>query len=170
MIAQLNRGLLMAIAIVIVLIGIAFRSVLVMAMSLLPNLFPIVGAGSIIYLSGGGLAYASVIALTVGFGLAVDDTIHFLARLERERNKLGHWASAVMATLSHIGPVLILTTIVLVAGLAITMFSDLPSMRLFGKLTMIVLGGALVGDIVILPALIMAVNRVFSRNRRVHAE
>jgi len=170
MIAQLNRGLLMAIAIVIVLIGIAFRSVLVMAMSLLPNLFPIVGAGSIIYLSGGGLAYASVIALTVGFGLAVDDTIHFLARLERERNKLGHWASAVMATLSHIGPVLILTTIVLVAGLAITMFSDLPSMRLFGKLTMIVLGGALVGDIVILPALIMAVNRLFLRNRRVHAE
>ena len=71
MIRQLNWGLLAAMIVVIVVIGIAFRSFKVLLLSVLPNLFPIVAAGTLLNLTGGGLEYASVIALTVGFGIAV---------------------------------------------------------------------------------------------------
>ncbi len=154
MISQLNLGLLSAVVVVVLLIGIAFRSIPAAVVSLLPNLFPLVAAGSLLYLTGRDLAYASVIALTVGFGLAVDDTIHFLARLRRETERHDDIRKAVADTVTHIGPVLVLTTIVLSAGLAITMASDLPSMHLFGELTMTVLVAALVGDLLILPAVV----------------
>lgn len=159
MIKQLNRGLLIAIVIVIAFIGFAFQSVRVALLSILPNMFPIVAAGSVLYLMGDGLEYASVIALTVAFGLAVDDTIHFLTRQHLEEQRHGSVTEAVLETIERIGPVLILTTIVLVLGLAVTIFSELPAMRLFGKLTVLTLSSALIGDLLILPAIILVLGR-----------
>jgi len=169
MIAELNRGLLTAIVVVIALIALAFRSLRIAFYSVIPNLFPIVTAGSVLFLTGSGLAYSSVIALTVAFGLAVDDTIHFLARMERERARLGRFGDAAIATLRQIGPVLVLTTIVLVAGLSVTMASDLPSMRVFGKLTMITLAAALIADMVILPAIVLLFARAKPKMKRSEA-
>lgn len=160
MIKQLNRGLLVAIVVVIVLIGAAFRSLRVLVLSIVPNLFPIVAAGSVIYLSGGGLEYASVISLTVAFGLAVDDTIHFLNRLNIESARADSVAEAVYQTISRIGPVLVLTTVVLVVGLAVTIASDLPAMRLFGELFAVVLAAALFGDMLILPAIVLSLRKL----------
>ncbi|MGI9405833.1 MAG: efflux RND transporter permease subunit, partial [Hyphomicrobiaceae bacterium] len=154
MIGQLNRGLMIAVVVVIGVMGIAFRSFWALLISVLPNIFPIVAAGSILYALGFGLGYASVIALTVAFGLAVDDCIHVLARYRIERNRSDTVAAAITETLSHIGPVLILTTAVLIVGLAVTALSDLPSMRLFGSLVMVTLFGALLADMIILPAMI----------------
>jgi hypothetical protein len=160
MIRQLNRGLMLAIVVVIGMIGIAFRSFKVMLLSIMPNLFPIVTAGSLLYLTGGGLEYASVIALTVAFGIAVDDTIHFLNRLRIETSQKKVLQDGVVETIARIGPVLVLTTLVLVAGLSATVISDLPSMRLFGTLFMTTLGAALVGDLLFLPAIIMAARKL----------
>lgn len=160
MIEQLNRGLLIAIVIVIILIGVAFRSVSAALLSVLPNLFPIVAAGTFLFLAGKGLEYASVIALTVAFGLAVDDTIHFLNRLYFERARNASVNEAVFETISRIGPVLVLTTIVLVLGLAVTIVSELPAMRLFGQLFMTTLSAALVADMIFLPAIILWLPRL----------
>lgn len=160
MISQLNRGLMAAVLIVILLIGVAFRSPRVAALSVFPNMFPIFAAGSVIYLSGGGLEYASVIALTVAFGIAVDDTVHFMSRLNVESGRTATLDDAVYQTISRIGPVLVLTTVVLVAGLAITLFSDLPAMRLFGKLFVATLVAALLGDVLILPALVLSLRKL----------
>jgi len=159
MIRQLNWGLLAAMIVVIVVIGIAFRSFKVLLLSILPNLFPIVAAGTLLNLTGGGLEYASVIALTVGFGIAVDDTIHFLSRLRIETRRASTLQDGVAETLTRIGPVLILTTLVLIAGLAATVISDLPSMRLFGKLFMATIAAAIVADLLFLPAIILAARK-----------
>ena len=156
MIAQLNFGLLVAIGIVIAFIGIAFRSWQTGLFSLVSNLFPIVAAGAVLYVFDMGLEYSSVIALTVAFGLAVDDTIHVLTRLRLEEPKHATIFGAVRETIMRIGPVLILTTIVLVLGLAVTIFSELPAMRLFGLLTVLTLSSALVAGIVLLPAIVLA--------------
>ena len=156
MINQLNQGLLGAIVLVIILIGIAFRSREVALLSIVPNLLPIAAAGAGLYLRNLGLEYASVIGLTVAFGLAVDDSIHFLNRLHLERQRTNSQREAVSNTLIHIGPVLILTTMVLVCGLAVTILSELPSMRQFGSLAMTTLIAALVADLLILPAIIIS--------------
>ena len=160
MIHQLNRGLLFAIVVVILLIGVAFRSVAIATLSIVPNLFPIVAAGSVIYFTGGGLEYASVISLTVAFGIAVDDTIRFLNRLRFETTRSSSLDEAVHRTITRIGPVLVLTSVVLVVGLSVTIFSDLPAMRTFGQLFMSALAAALVGDVLILPAIVLLLRKL----------
>ncbi|MEM7619005.1 MAG: MMPL family transporter [Pseudomonadota bacterium] len=170
MIAQLNQGLMVAIVIVILLIGVAFRSIFAILLSIVPNLFPIVAAGSLLYISGMGLEYASVIGLTVAFGLAVDDTIHFLNRLYIERGRTNDNYEAVFQTVARIGPVLILTTIVLVLGLAVTIFSELPPMRLFGQLAMTTLTTALIADLLFLPAIILIALKLRNLKQSKHKE
>jgi predicted RND superfamily exporter protein len=134
-------------------------------LSIVPNLFPIVTVGAFLYLSGSGLQFASVMGLTVAFGLAVDDTIHFLNRYELEKragggNGLAGLGQRVGDAIAHIGPVLILTTMVLLCGLSVTSLSDLPVTRLFGQLSMATLAAALIADLFILPALILAAGRL----------
>ncbi len=155
MITQLKWSLLTAVAIVIVLIGVAFRSFSIAALSIIPNLFPIVTVGTYLYFMGYGLQYASVMALTVSFGLAVDDTIHFMNRFRREKAKGVDIRIIIRETLIRIGPVLILSTIILIFGLAVTILSELPVTRQFGELNIATLFAALLCDLVILPAIIL---------------
>ncbi len=53
-------------------IGLAFRSVVVMLASILPGIFPVVVSGTVLWLMGEGLQFASVVALTVSFGLGLE--------------------------------------------------------------------------------------------------
>ena len=161
MIGELGFGLMSTIAVVVGLIAIIFRSFFAALASIIPNLFPIFAAGGILYLTGFGLQFSSAVALTVAFGLAVDDSIHFLHRLHLERQK-GH-KDSVTRTVIKIGPVLILTTIVLVLGLAVTAFSGLPSLRMFGWLSAITLFAALLGDLILLPAFFNLEKRITGR-------
>ena len=84
MIDKLNRGLTIEFALVAVFIGLAFRSVVVMFACILPGIFPVVLSGTVLWLLGEGLQFASVVALTVSFGLGLSATIHFLNRLRLE--------------------------------------------------------------------------------------
>src|SRR5579864_7579953 len=150
MIEKLNRGLTVEFALVAIFIGLAFRSVVVMFSCILPGIFPVVLSGTVLYLMGEGLQFASVVALTVSFGLGLSATIHFLNRLRLETKPGVNSAVAVERATVLMGPALILTTVVLACGLVVTVFSDLPSLRLFGWLSAFSMVSALVADLFIL--------------------
>src|SRR3979490_223300 len=150
MIEKLNRGLTIEFALVAVFIGLAFRSVVVMFSCILPGIFPVVLSGTVLYALGEGLQFASVVALTVSFGLGLSATIHFLNRLRLETTPGIDPALAVERATVLVGPALILTTMVLACGLVVTVFSDLPSLRLFGWLSAFAMIAALVADLFIL--------------------
>lgn len=149
MINKLSRGLTLEIAFVAAFIGLAFRSPLVMLISVLPGLLPIVLAGSLLWWLGQGLQFASVIALTVSFGLGLSATIHFLNRLQIESVERDPATGVERATIL-VGPPLILTSAVLACGLAMTVLSSLPSLRLFGWLSAFAMIAALIADFFIL--------------------
>src|SRR4029077_9468575 len=150
MIEKLNRGLTIEFALVAMFIGLAFRSWVVMFACILPGIFPVVLSGTLLYALGEGLQFASVVALTVSFGLGLSATIHFLNRLRLERKPGVSSAIAVERATVLVGPALILTTVVLACGLVVTVFSDLPSLRLFGWLSAFSMVAALVADLFIL--------------------
>jgi uncharacterized protein len=150
MIEKLNRGLTIEFLLVAVFIGLAFRSVVVMFSCILPGIFPVVMSGTVLWLLGEGLQFASVVALTVSFGLGLSATIHFLNRLRLERKPGVSADLAVERATVLVGPALILTTVVLACGLVVTVFSDLPSLRLFGWLSAFSMVAALVADLFIL--------------------
>src|SRR3954468_20451585 len=150
MIQKLNRGLTVEFALVAIFIGLAFRSVVVMLSCILPGIFPVVLSGTVLWLLGEGLQFASVVALTVSFGLGLSATIHFLNRLRLESTPGVSSELAVERATVLVGPALILTTVVLACGLVVTVFSDLPSLRLFGWLSAFSMVAALVADLFIL--------------------
>jgi uncharacterized protein len=156
MIQNLSISLTGTMGLAVILLGIAFRSYRVPLVAILPGLFPIVSAGAFLWLLGEGLQFASVVALTVAFGLALSATIHYLNRLRMERRPGESAQEAVRRATVLVGPALILTTLVLAFGLGVTMISDLPSLRLFGWLSGFVLIAALVGNLLILPANVAA--------------
>lgn len=150
MIEKLNRGLTVEFALVAIFIGLAFRSWVVMFACVLPGIFPVVMSGTVLWAMGEGLQFASVVALTVSFGLGLSATIHFLNRLRLESRPGVGSALAVERATVLVGPALILTTVVLACGLVVTVFSDLPSLRLFGWLSAFSMVAALVADLFIL--------------------
>jgi predicted RND superfamily exporter protein len=150
MIDKLNHGLTIEFLLVAVFIGLAFRSVVVMFSCILPGIFPVVMSGAVLWLMDEGLQFASVVALTVSFGLGLSATIHFLNRLRLERKPGISAELAVERATVLVGPALILTTVVLACGLVVTVFSDLPSLRLFGWLSAFSMVAALVADLFIL--------------------
>ncbi len=171
LIGELNWGLIGDMFIIFIFLGIALRSVVSGLASVLPSLFPIFATGAILSLFADGLQFASIIAITVAFALAIDSTIHFLNRFNLEEQRLGlkpgdgsrssGCYEALVATASHIGPAVVLTTIVLALGLGVTMLSDLPSLRLFGRLAAVCLTASVIGQLIILPASIALYRRTF---------
>jgi predicted RND superfamily exporter protein len=125
--------------------------------------FPIFATGALLWATGEGLQFASMIAITVAFSLAIDSTIHFLNRFHIEEARPGVTGvnEALIRTVHHIGPAVVLTTIVLALGLGVTILSHLPSLRLFGRLAGICLFASLIGQLVILPATIALYRRIW---------
>jgi uncharacterized protein len=165
MIDKLSDGLTIEIAFVAAFIGLAFWSPVVMLISILPGLFPIVLAGCMLLLTGQGLQFASVIALTVSFGLGLSATIHFLNRLQIEDVDPDPAVGVERATIL-VGPPLILTSAVLACGLAMTVLSSLPSLRLFGWLSAFAMVAALLADMFMLRPIAMFLSKIVRRMSR----
>jgi uncharacterized protein len=163
MIEKLSRGLTIEFAFVAAFIGAAFRSFVVMLASILPGIFPVVAAGTLLSVMGQGLQFASVVALTVSFGLGLSATIHFLNRLRLEDDPGQDPGIAVERATILVGPPLILTSVVLACGLVVTVFSDLPSLRLFGWLSAFAMMAALTADLFILRPTAMLLLRLGRR-------
>jgi uncharacterized protein len=170
MIEKLNRGLTIEFALVAVFIGLAFRSWVVMLACILPGIFPVVLSGTVLYALGEGLQFASVVALTVSFGLGLSATIHFLNRLRLETTPGVSPELAVERATVLVGPALILTTVVLACGLVVTVFSDLPSLRLFGWLSAFAMVAALIADLFILRPTAMWLINLQQRLRGTHVQ
>ena len=171
MIGKLNQSLAMAIGVIIILIGFAMRSATYALVSIPPNLLPIAAGGSLLYLNNYGLQFTSVVAFTIAFGIAVDSTIHVLNRYRLEREKTDDVDTALGKTLSAIGPVLIVATIILISGVAVTIISELPMVQLYGEISTVVLITALIGAMVFLPALLSVVDKwLCARGKKVHGK
>ena len=81
MIGKLNAGLTTEIVFICIFLGLAFRSVMVAIVTVLPTLFPVFTAGAVLAASGEGLQFASIVALIVSFGLSLNAAVHYLNRL-----------------------------------------------------------------------------------------
>jgi uncharacterized protein len=166
MINKLNAGLTIEIVFVAAFVGLCFRSFVVGLAVIPPGIFPVLLSGDTLYALGDGLQFASIVALTVSFGLALSATIHFLNRLRLEERPGEDPGGAVERATILVGPALILTSVVLACGLIATVLSDLPSLRLFGWLSAFAMISALVADMLILRPTIMALKRLRVRRRR----
>jgi predicted RND superfamily exporter protein len=133
---------------------IAYRSIRIGLISVVPNVLPLaVTAASLVFL-GKSLTVTSVCAFTVCIGIAVDDTIHFLTRFLHECQDRGETRKAIEDTFHAVGAAMVTTTLVLVTGFGAVLFSELPTHRTFATMAVCTIVAALLADLVLLPAIL----------------
>jgi len=140
--------------VIFVVLGIAYRSLRLGLISVVPNLLPLAASATWLAITSQPLEIVGVCAFTVCLGIAVDDTIHFLSRYREEIGQTNDRKLAIERAFQGVGAGMIMTTMVLVAGFSSVLTSDTRDHRVFASLSIITLITALLCDLFLLPALL----------------
>ncbi len=154
-IRDLFASLLMASVIIFVMMTLVFRSLKLGLISVVPNLTPLIATFGYMGWAGITLNTTTIIIFAISLGLAVDDTIHFLARFKEELDRQPTTHDALMHTFYGAGRAILLTSVLLLTGLLVLLWSDFKPSVYFARLTAITIGGALLGDLLLLPPLLL---------------
>lgn len=151
-------GSLLALSSISLMLVVAWRSLRLGAISLVPNLLPVFMAfGLWGYLVGQVNLAVSVVG-TMTLGIIVDDTVHFLSKYSMARRAGANVEEAVSVAFRSVGLALVVTSVALVAGfgmLALSGFAVNASMGLLAAMTIAI---ALIADFVLLPALLAVID------------
>jgi len=149
------NGLLIAFLVVGAIMGIVYRSVKFMLISLIPNILPLVLVAAIMGFFGIDLNVSTSIFFTIAFGIAVDDTIHFMSKLRLEMLKNKGFLYAIKRTFLSTGKAIIVTSIILCSGFIALVFSSFASTFYVGLLVSLTLLFAVIADLILLPAILI---------------
>ena len=147
-------GLVIAFLAVGILMGFLYKSFKMVIIALIPNLIPLLFIGGIMYLLQIDLKLSTAIIFTIAFGIAVDDTIHFLARFRLEIAQGKSLLSALYNTYLGAGKAILVTSIILFSGFITLVFSTFSSTYYLGLLVSITLLIAVITDLLLLPGLL----------------
>lgn len=151
---SLIKGLGGAVLIVSFLMFLLFRNWRMVLISMVPNLVPLLFAGALIGFLGIELEAGIAIVFAIIFGIAVDDSIHFLAKYRLVTARGVPKERALLITARETGKAIILTSIILFFGFLILLFSASPPNVTVGLLISLTLLTAVVCDLMLLPILI----------------
>ncbi|TWT94498.1 efflux RND transporter permease subunit [Stieleria varia] len=154
-IMDLARSLAVAAVLIFIVFTIAFRSIKTGLLSVVPNVLPLLVTAAGLSFCGYPLLITAALTFSLCLGLAVDDTLHLLIRYRAVRRYDRDARSAAMKAVRQVGPALVVTTIILFSGFAAMMTSPLPGVRLFAGLSALTLVTALIGDLLIFPAMLV---------------
>ena len=152
---SLVKGLGISILIVALIIGFIYRSSMILLISIITNLIPLIFIAGIMGFIGIELKTSTSIIFTIAFGIAVDDTIHFLGKFKHELLKGKDKIYALKRTYLTTGKAMILTTLILCSGFLLLIFSSFLGTFYLGLLLCITLFVALIADLTILPILLL---------------
>jgi len=151
---NLLQGLGLAILIVSLLMALLFRNIKMLFIALVPNVFPLILAGALLGFLGIELEAGISIVFAVIFGIAVDDSIHFLGKFKLARNKGLDVEEALRITFMETGKAICLTSLILFFGFLVMLFSIHPPSVTIGLLISVTVVSALLSDLLVIPLFI----------------
>lgn len=150
MIDALKQGMVVTILLVSGVVAVAARSLWLGFGALVVNVVPVLGVEALFWAADRPLTMTAAVALTIAFGVAVDDSLHMLNRyrIERARDP----KQAVARSLGLVGVPIAASTLLIVACLGVTQASLLPSVATFGMIVCVAMLLAYLADMFLLPA------------------
>jgi len=154
---NLLTSLVLAIVVIGLIMAFLFRSWRMVAISLLPNLLPLIITGGVMGFAGIPIKPSTILVFSIAFGISVDDTIHFLAKYRQELRVL-QWniKDSVLLAVKETGASMMYTSIVLFFGFIMFSASQFEGTRALGILTAMTLLVAMFTNLVILPSLLLS--------------
>lgn len=157
---NLLQSLLLSVFITALLIAFMFRSLKMILVALLPNLLPLLMTAGIMGYFNIPLKPSTILVFGIAFGLSVDDTIRFLAEYRQSLTR-NHWKikKSVFATINESGLSMFYTSVVLFSGFSVFMLSSFGGTIALGGLVSITLLFGMLSNLVLLPSLVLTLNK-----------
>lgn len=160
----LVNNLILSLGLAILLIALfmawMFRSFKMILISLVPNLLPLLMTAGMMGFLGIPIKPSTILVFSVAFGISVDDTIHFLAKYRQEL-KQNHWKirRSVYPALRETAVSMFYTSIVLFFGFSVFMISSFGGTVALGGLVSATLLFAMLSNLLLLPSLLLSLDR-----------
>lgn len=151
---SLTVGLGIALLMVSLIMGFFFRNIKMLFIALVPNILPLLFAAAILGYFNIALEAGISIVFAIIFGIAVDDTIHFLSKYKLAMDFFGDREKALDITFQESGKAIIFTSIILFFGFLVLLFSNNGPSVIIGMLISVTLLSAVIADLILLPVLI----------------
>ncbi|NLA24214.1 MAG: MMPL family transporter [Bacteroidales bacterium] len=164
----LTKNLFISLALAFVIIGLLlfwmFRSFKMMVLALIPNIIPMLITAGIMGIFGIPLKPSTILVYGVAFGISVDGTIHFLNRYRHELHS-NNWniGEAVKTSIFEIGVSMTYTYSILFFGFIIFSISEFGGTKALGMLVSLELLIAMLSNLVVLPALLLSLEKFYGR-------
>jgi predicted RND superfamily exporter protein len=160
LVKNLFTSLALAIVVISILMSILFSSYRMVVVSLIPNFIPLLVTAGLMGYFGIAIKPSTILVFSIAFGISVDDTIHYLAKYRQEL-KLMKWniKESVIAALRESGVSMIYTSIVLFFGFGIFSVSNFGGTVALGILVSITLFVAMLSNLVLLPCLLLSLEK-----------
>jgi len=152
-------GLGGAVLLIALLMALLFQNARILLVALVPNVVPLLIAGGLLGYLGIDLEAGISIVFAVIFGIAVDDSIHFLAKYRLVRGRGAGVEEAMAITFQESGKAIILTSVILFFGFLVMLFSVHPPSVTVGLLIAVTLASAVVADLLMIPVLLRWVEK-----------
>lgn len=152
--SQINSFAL-AFVVILVFMIINFGSFSIGAVSMIPNVLPIFATLALMGYANISLDFLTILIAAVCIGIAVDDTIHFLNRFMYSFSNEKSYEKALQESFNTSGRAILFTTVILATGFCMFGFSVISILQKFGLLSALTIVGALIADLLVLPALII---------------
>ena len=162
-------GTALAILLIVTTLTVALRSLKFGLLSLVPNLAPAILAFGTWAITVGQVGLVVSVVFTMVLGIVVDDTVHFLSKFLRARRVDGKSpADAVRYAFRTVGTALWITSVILICGFSLLAWSPFQLNQHTGMLMAITIGYALLADFLLLPPLLMAMDRQNGKAQTAH--
>jgi predicted RND superfamily exporter protein len=122
---------------------------------MIPNVSPVVVTLGIMGWTGIPLDYTKLLIGCLAIGIAVDDTIHLVTRYHLEFLLCRNYRDALHHSMKYVGRALFVTSVALVSGFLVFLFSNMETLKAFGTLVAMTVSVALIADFFLMPALIL---------------
>jgi len=159
LIENLLWSLLLAFIVIAIIMGLLFKSLRMVVISLIPNVLPLLMVAGVMGFTGIHLKPSTALVFGVAFGIAVDDSIHFLARFRLARKLGDSVRGAVRNSFQDTGVSMIYTSIILFFGFVSFTASDFGGTKSLGLLTSMTLGIAMFSNLLFLPSLLITFSK-----------
>ncbi|MBL4594532.1 MAG: MMPL family transporter [Flavobacteriales bacterium] len=163
LVENLLTSLTLAIILIASLMSVLFSSVRMVLVSLIPNLLPLLTTAGLMGFFGIPIKPSTILIFSIAFGISVDDTIHFLAKYRQElKHQKWNIKEAVYLALRETGVSMIYTSIILFFGFGVFTVSSFGGTIALGILVSVTLLFAMMADLVLLPSLLLSLDKALT--------
>lgn len=161
-VSSLFKSILLAFALISAIMAFLFKNIRMVFISLVPNILPLIMVAGIMGFTGIDIKSSTAVIFTIAFGIAVDDSIHYMARLRVEMKRGRTLDEALNIATRKTGKAIVVTSLILLAGFGTLLTSVFSSTVNMGLLVCLTVFGALLADLLLLPSLFYWIRPEFS--------